>query len=306
MNVAGSTLKPQAESYLGKIRQSANDQKLFDTAMQDVKDENWSEAQDQFQEVIKRKGPQSNDAKKQLPTVQKALQTVSAAEDAIHSGSFRSAKTQVDAAQHWSKTHDKLLKDLHAAEQQQFDQIKNNAQAVESKGDAAGIQRAQDDIHRFEERAEEPSLLASSKDLEKRLNAAYSAAAEKNSDKSAFDAAVADFEQAKQRGDVSQLGHAVSQEFQKLAAGNGIYREQAALYVKTTIPNAIQGLTKSEGKLVLPVLSAVLGARWRKSHLPVAPSPARNWMRTRLSNGSGRRWWISRTRPRNPENCRTL
>ncbi|MGC1416132.1 MAG: protein kinase [Candidatus Acidiferrum sp.] len=255
MNVAGSTLKPQAESYLGKIRQSANDQKLFDTAMQDVKDENWSEAQDQFQEVIKRKGPQSNDAKKQLPTVQKALQTVSAAEDAIHTGSFRAAKTQVDAAQHWSKTHDKLLKDLHAAEQQQFDQIKNNAQAVESKGDAAGIQRAQDDIHRFQERVEEPSLLAASKDLEKRLNAAYSAAAEKNSDKSAFDAAVAHFEQAKQRGDVSQLGHAVSQEFQKLAAGNGIYREQAALYVKTTIPNTIQGLTKSEGKLVLPALS---------------------------------------------------
>ncbi|MGC1617933.1 MAG: protein kinase [Candidatus Acidiferrum sp.] len=267
MNVAGSTLKPQAESYLGKIRQSANDQKLFDTAMQDVKDENWGEAQDQFQEVIKRKGSQSNDAKKQLPTVQKALQTVSAAEDAIHAGSFHAAKTQVDAAVHWSKTHDKLLKDLHAAEQQQFDQIKNNAQAVESKGDAAGIQKAQDDVHRFEERAEEASLLAACKDLEKHLNAAYSAAAEKNSDKSAFDAAVAHFEQAKQRGDVSQLGHAVSQEFQKLAAGNGIYREQAALYVKTTIPNAIQGLTKSEGKLVLPALSCGPGR-------PVAEIPS--------------------------------
>ncbi len=267
MNVAGSTLKPQAESYLGKIRQSANDQKLFDTAMQDVKDENWGEAQDQFQEVIKRKGPQANDAKKQLPSVQKALQTVSAAEDAIHSGSFRAAKTQVDSAQHWSKTHDKLLKDLHAAEQQQFDQIKSNAQAVESKGDAAGIQHVQDDVHRFEERAEEASLLAACKDLEKHLNASYSAAAEKNSDKSAFDAAVAHFEQAKQRGDVSQLGHAVSQEFQKLAAGNGIYREQAALYVKTTIPNTIQGLTKSEGKLVLPALSCGPGR-------PVAEIPS--------------------------------
>ena len=267
MNVAGSTLKPQAESYLGKIRQSANDQKLFDTAMQDVKDENWGEAQDQFQEVIKRKGPQANDAKKQLPSVQKALQTVSAAEDAIHSGSFRAAKTQVDSAQHWSKTHDKLLKDLHATEQQQFDQIKSNAQAVESKGDAAGIQHVQDDVHRFEERAEEASLLAACKDLEKHLNASYSAAAEKNSDKSAFDAAVAHFEQAKQRGDVSQLGHAVSQEFQKLAAGNGIYREQAALYVKTTIPNTIQGLTKSEGKLVLPALSCGPGR-------PVAEIPS--------------------------------
>ncbi|MFI5091829.1 MAG: protein kinase [Candidatus Acidiferrum sp.] len=255
MNVAGSTLKPQAEGYLGKLRQTANEEKLYDTAVQDVKDENWSEARDQFQEVIKRKGPQSSDAKKQLPTVEKALQTVSAVEEAIRGGSFRAAKAQLDSAQHWNKTHDKLLKELHDAEQQQFEQIKSSAQAVESKGDAAGIQRVQDDIHRFEGRAEEASVLAACKDLEKHLNAAYSAAAEKSSDKSAFDAAVAHFEQAKQRGDVGQLNHGVSQEFQKIAGGSGIYREQAALYVKTTIPNTIQGLTKSVGKLVLPPLT---------------------------------------------------
>ncbi|MGC2390628.1 MAG: hypothetical protein WA621_14620, partial [Candidatus Acidiferrum sp.] len=230
-------------------------QKLYDTALQDVKDENWSEAQEQLQEVIKRKGTQSGDAKKQLPTVVKALQTVSSAEDAIHEGSFRAAKTQVDFAQSWSKTHDKLQKELHAAEQQQFDQIKSSAQAVDSKGDAAGIQRVQDDLHRFEGRAEEPTLLAACKDLEKHLSAAYSSAVEKSSDKSAFEAAVAHFEQAKQRGDTGQLGHAVSQEFQKIANGTGIYREQATLYVKTTIPNAIQSLTKSSGKLVLPALS---------------------------------------------------
>ncbi|MHB8608855.1 MAG: protein kinase domain-containing protein [Candidatus Acidiferrales bacterium] len=255
MNINGSALKPQAESYLGKMRQTANEEKLYDTAMQDVTGENWAEARDQLQEVIKRKGPKSSDAKKQLPTVEKTLQTVSAAEDAIHSGSFRAAKTQVDSAQHWSKTHDKLLKELHDAEQQQFDQIKSNAQAVESKGDASGIQRVQDDIHRFEGRAEEAAVLAECKDLEKHLNAAYSAAVEKSSDKSAFEAAVAHFEQAKQRGDTNQLSHGVSQEFQKIAGGTGIYREQAALYVKTTIPNTIQGLTKSVGKLVLPALS---------------------------------------------------
>ncbi|HTQ60650.1 MAG TPA: protein kinase [Candidatus Solibacter sp.] len=269
LNVADSTLKPQAESYLGKMRQTANDQKLFDTAMQDVKDENWSEARDQFQEVIKRKGPQANDAKKQLPNVEKALQTVGNVEDSIRSGSFRAAKTQLDSAQHWSRTHDKLLKDLHGAEQQQFEQIKSSAQSVESKGDAAGIQRVQDDIHRFEARAEDASVLAACKDLEKHLNAAYSAAAEKSSDKSAFDAAVAHFEQAKQRGDVNQLEHAVSQEFQKLASGPGIYREQAALYVKSTIPSTIQGLTKSAGKLVLPALSCGPGRG-----VPPVPSAA--------------------------------
>jgi serine/threonine-protein kinase len=255
LNVAGSTLKPQAESYLGKMRQTANDQKLYDTAMQDVKDENWAEARDQFQEVIKRKGPQSGDAKKQISAVEKALQTVNSVEDSIRSGSFRSAKAQLDSAQQWSKTHERLLKEMHSAEQQQLEAIRNSAQAVESKGDSAGIQRVQDELHSFEGRVEEPSVLASCKDLEKRLNAAYSTAAEKIGDKAAFDAAVVHFQQAKQRGDTQLLSHGVSQEFQKIASGAGIYREQAALYVKTTIPNEIQTLTKSSGKLVMPALS---------------------------------------------------
>ncbi len=255
LNVAGSTLKPQAESYLGKMRQTANDQKLYDTAMQDVKDENWAGARDQFQEVIKRKGPQSGDAKTQMAAVEKALQAVNSVEDAIRTGSFRTAKAQLDSAQQWNKTHERLLKEMHSAEQQQFDQIRNNAQAVESKGDTAGIQRVQDDLHSFEGRVEDTSVLAGCKDLEKRLNTAYSSAAEKVGDKAAFDAAVAHFQQAKQKGDAELLSHGVSQEFQKIANGAGIYREQAALYVKATIPNEIQALTKSSGKVVLPALS---------------------------------------------------
>ena len=255
LNIAGSALKPQAENYLGKIRQSGTDQKSFDTAVQDVKDEQWAEAKDQFQEVINRKGAQSGDAKKQMIVVEKALQTVNGFEDALKANSFRAAKAQADAAQPWSKTHDRLLKELHAAEQQQFDQIKSNAQAAETKSDPSAIQRVQDDLHSFEGRVEEPSLLTASKDLEKRMNAAYSTAMEKSGDKAAFDAAVQHFEAAKQKKDIETLSHGVSQEFQKIAAGAGIYRENASLYVKTTIPNEIQSLTQTGGKLVLPALS---------------------------------------------------
>jgi serine/threonine protein kinase len=256
LNVAESTLKPQAESYLSKIRQTGNDQKTFDTAMQAVKDENWAEARDQFQEVINRKAVQGGDAKKQLPGVEKALQTVSAIEESIRTNSFHAAKSQLDSVQQWSKTHDKLQKEMHAAEEQQFEVIKNTAQAAETKNDAAAIQRVQDDLHSFEGRAEEPSLLAASKDLEKRMNTAYSAAMEKTGDKAAFDTAVQHFEQAKQKKDIELLSHGVSQEFQKISGGTGIYRENAAMYVKTTIPNAIQSLTQTGGgKLVLPALS---------------------------------------------------
>ena len=255
LNVAGSALKPQAENYLSKIRQTGTDQKTYDSAVRAVKDENWAEARDQFQEVINRKGAQSGEAKKQLPAVEKALQAMNAAEDNIRTGSFRAAKAQLDNAQQWNKTHDKLLKEMHAAEQREFDTIRSNAQAAESKGDTAAIQHVQDELHGFEGRVEDPALVPASRDLDKRLADAYNKAAEKNGDKAAFDAAVQHFEQAKQKKDIELLAHGVMQEFQKIAAGAGIYRENAALYVKTTIPTAIQAVTQTSGKVPLPAIS---------------------------------------------------
>ncbi|MGA2096332.1 MAG: protein kinase [Candidatus Acidiferrum sp.] len=255
LNVAGSPLKQQAESYLAKIKQSGSDQKLYETAMQDMQEESWAEARDQFQELIKRKATQSADAKKQMPTAEKALQVMSSFDEALRSGSFKAAKAQADAAQPWPKTHDKLMRDLRAAEQQQFDAIRNNAQAAESKGDLSGIQHAQDELRGFEARIEEPSLLQPAHDLDKHLADAYTKAAEKNGDKAAYDLALQHFEQAKQKKDVESLGHGVSQEFQKIANGSGIFKDQAATYVKTTIPNTIQSLMQTSGKLVLPALS---------------------------------------------------
>jgi eukaryotic-like serine/threonine-protein kinase len=255
MNIAGSTLKPQADSYLGKIRQLGTDQKAFENAMQALKDEKWTEAKEQLQEVINRKGAQSADAKKQLPVVEKALQTVNSFEDALKTSSFRAAKTQADSAQQWTKTHETLLKELHSAEQQQFDQIKNNAQAAEAKSDTAAIQHVQDELHGFEGRAEDSALVAPSHELDKRLADAYNKAAEKNGDKAAFDAAVLHFEQAKQKKDTDLLAHSVMQEFVKIAGGTGIYRENASMYVKTTIPNEIQALTQTTGKVLLQAIS---------------------------------------------------
>lgn len=252
LNVAGSTLKPEAEGYLSKIRQSGSDQKVYDSAMQDLQDENWAGARDQFQDLAKRKGPKSSDAKKQLAVAQRALQTVSSAEEAIKSGSFRAAKAQVDSAQQWKKTHDKLAGDLHAAEQQQFEVLRGNAQAVETKGDAPGMQHTLDELHEFQGRVEDGSLLAASREVEKKLNAAYSAVSEKAGDKAAFDRAVEHFNQAQQRKDLDALNHGVMQEFQKIAAGTGIYRAPAAQYVSSTIPGAIQAIRKSVGKVLVP------------------------------------------------------
>jgi len=255
LSVPGSTLKLPAENYISKIRQTGNEQKLYESAMQDLKDENWAEARNQFQELINKKGSQSSDAKKQLPAIDKVLQTVNAVQDAIRTGSFRTARAQLDSAQQWSKTHDKLLKEMHAAEQQQFESIKSSAQAMESKGDATGIQRVQDELQSFEGRAEDSAFLAACKDIEKQLNAAYNTVMDKKGDKATFEAAQQHFEQAKQKKDIELLAHGVMQEFQKIAGGTGLYRENAALYVKTTIPNAIQALTQTSGKVPVAAIS---------------------------------------------------
>jgi serine/threonine protein kinase/TolA-binding protein len=260
LNVPASTLASQAETYLSKIRTLSDEQKLYDAALDDVKNENWILARDQFQTVITRKGPQTAEAKKHLAEVQKALQVQTAIETSIHDGAFRAAKGQLDSVQQWTRTQDKLTREMRAAEQQQFDDIRNNAQLAENESDASAVQRVQDDLHKFEVRAEDASLLVQSKELERRLEVAYSRAVEKAGDKSVFDAAVAHFEQAKQKKDLDRLTHAVNQEFQKIANGSGIYHEQAASYLKFTIPNAVQAIYQSSGKVALPPIACGPGS----------------------------------------------
>lgn len=255
LNVAGSTLKPQADAYLAKIRQAGNDEKTYTTAVQDFKDEKFVSARDGFQELAKKKGPRTTDAKKQLAAVEGALGVVNGIEGAIRARAYRTAKGQLDSAGQWSNTHERLANALHAAQQQDFETIRSNALSVEKEGDPSAISHAIDELHGFEGRAEENSLLAACKDLENKLNAAYSTASEKAGDKAAFDRAVEHFNQAQQRQDTDVLGHAVTQEFQKIASGSGMYKAAAQQYVTSTIPTAMQTIKQTRGKLVLPALT---------------------------------------------------
>ncbi len=259
MNVAGSTLKPQADSYLGKIRQSGTDEKTYANAVQDLKNEKFAESRDGLQELVKRKGPRAADAKKQLAVVENALSTVSTIEGSIRGGAFRTAKGQLDSAAPWNKTHEQLANELHTEEQRAFEMIKSNAHAAETK-DGPAIQRAIDDLHGFEGRAEDPALLGSCKEIEKRLNVAYTAAMEKSGDRAAFDAAVLRFNQAQQKKDADALNHLIP-EFQKIANGTGNFKIAAAQYVSTAIPNAIQTIKQTAGKVVVQALTCGSGGK---------------------------------------------
>jgi eukaryotic-like serine/threonine-protein kinase len=254
LNVPGSTLKPQAENYINRIRVAEGDEKTYSEALGALKDEKFAESRDGFAALTKHKGPHSADAKKQLAIAEGALNAVNETETLIKSGSFKAAKAQADSTAQWSKTHERLAGELHAAEKQQFDSLSSYAQSVESSGDLAGIERAQDDIHGFEGRAEDAGMVSAAGELEKGLNKAYTAAMEKNGNKAAFDALVVRFNQAQQNKDASALNKLIP-EFQKIANGNSSYRPAAAQYASTTIPNAIALIKLPPGRVLVPALT---------------------------------------------------
>jgi hypothetical protein len=254
LNLPDSQLKPKAEGYLGKIRQAEGDDKIFNNALQAVKDEKFTEAHDAFADLAKRKGPRSADAKKQLATVDSAVGAINGVQTLINSGSYKAARAQLDSTAQWSKTHDKLANDLHTAEQAQLDSLRSYAQNVEGKADLAGIQRAIDDVHQFQGRAEDATLLSAASELEKGLNRAYTAGLEKSGDKAAFDALVTRYNQAVHDKSADALNKLLP-EFQKIASGSGTYHAAAAQYANTTIPSAIATIKLPPGRQFVPPLT---------------------------------------------------
>jgi outer membrane biosynthesis protein TonB len=232
-----------------------NDERTYATAVQDLKDEKFAQSRDGFQELAKKKGTRTADAKKQLAAAENALSVVNAIEGSIRGRAYRTAKGQLDAAAQWNSTREKLSNDLRVAEQQEFEAIRSNAQSVESKGDPSAIQHAIDELHGFQGRAEERKILDSSKPIEDQLNAAYTIAIRKSGENTAFEMAVGHFNQALQKKDTEALSHGVLQEFQKLANATGTYKVAAGQYVSSTIPNAIQTIKQTAGKIVVQALS---------------------------------------------------
>jgi serine/threonine protein kinase len=255
LNVPDSTIKPQAEEFLRRIRQNSTERKLYDGAMDDIKGENWTEARDSLQEIIKRRGPLAGDAKKQLASVSSALKVVDNFSGALKSGSFPAARTEVNAAHAWPKTQKNLSQQLHAAEMQELGNIRSQAQTIESKGDANAIERLQDDLHRFMVGVNDAAVKNAANELDKSLSSTALTLRENKGDKSAFDVAVLDFNRAKERGDVNELSHGVTREFEKIASSKSFYREAAREYVNKSIPNAILEMTKTlGGKALVPAI----------------------------------------------------
>jgi hypothetical protein len=254
LNLPNSLLRPQAESYLKRIRQSSIDKKTFDSALVEAKNENWAQARNEFTEIVNRGGPLAQDAKKQLALIQAVQKMLETFSQSINGGSYQTAKNEVEAARSWPKTQGKMLQQLVSAQQQELNGLRSRSQGLEEKGDVGGLEHLQDDLHRFSARAEDSSVVRAANELDKSVAAATLKLREDQSGaKAAFEAAVRNFEKAKENGDINQLNHSVILAFQKIANGNGMYADAAKQYLQSSIPNAIQQLKKAfAGKAVVP------------------------------------------------------
>ncbi|HYL63292.1 MAG TPA: protein kinase [Candidatus Methylomirabilis sp.] len=255
LNVPNSTLRPDAEKYIGRIRQTQGDEKTYQAALQDFQDEKFASAHDGFQALTKKKGPRTADAKKQLSAVETAQGQVSNLEGAIRGHAYRTAKGQLDSVTQFKQTHERLASELQTAEQQEFATIRANASAVEKADELAQISHAIDELHGYEGRAEDRKILDSCKAVEDQLNAAYNRALQKSGDNAALETAIGDFTRAVSRKDIDGLKGPVLQEFQKIANGNGPHKLAAAQYVTATIPKEIDRLRKTAGKVEIPALT---------------------------------------------------
>jgi serine/threonine protein kinase len=262
LKIPGSAIRADAEKYLKKIRQSSDTKKLYETALGDIKNERWVEAERELQEVVDGKGPMSGEAKKKLPDVSAAHKGVETFHQLLSSGAYRSAKSQLDGMQQWRKTHDLLQLELQTAERQQANNIENRAKTLQANGDLEGLEHLREELHNFAGRAVDPELIQwANNKFDKWLDEAEKPLKAKQGDKSVFDAAVADFDATKQKGDSERMGHAVRDKFLKIAKGSGAFHEQAQAYVDKTIPAALQEMTKSvgNGQVVVPAIVCAHG-----------------------------------------------
>ncbi|HXN50549.1 MAG TPA: protein kinase [Candidatus Acidoferrum sp.] len=253
MNLADSTLRPDSEKYLRRIKLATDDKGLLDAALQDIKNENWAEAHNKLQQVVQHKTPLSNDATQKLGEVAEAQKAQEEFAKSLQSEAYGRARSQVDAMP-WPKMQASSRQKLEAAQRRQLDEYQSRATALQGSNDIKEIERLQDDVRKFAGRAEEAAVVQSANQLDRQLGEAARTGREKQGDKEAFDAAVAGFFAAKQRRDVNLLSHDVMQRFQKIARGSGMYSDPANTYVGKTIPAAIAELTKGNLKLFLPAL----------------------------------------------------
>jgi len=226
--------------------------------MTDIKNEDWTSAQQQLQELVDRKGTLSKDAQQRLVGVLAAEKAEESFRRALQEGAYRDASGQLEGM-HWPKTKERLLNDLRSVQRKRAQDIKSRADAMNANSDLDGILQIQEEFERFVGQMEDPSLGPWAKEVKTWLAGVEERLKANRGDKAVFDAAVADFNGAKDKGDLKRMQGDVLQKFQKIARGSGAFRSEAQVYLDKTIPDAMQEMMKTMGKgrILVPPINCV-------------------------------------------------
>jgi hypothetical protein len=270
LNLPNSTVRPEADKYLKRIKQIVDDKNLFDSANQDIKNENWTEAHNKLQQLIERKSLLSGDARQRMGEISEVEKAQEEFTKSLQREAYGAAKNQVEAMTSWPKTKAALSQKLQAAQRRHLDEFESRANSLVEKGDADGLERLEDELRVFGTRAEDTDVKQGVKHFDEGLRPVIDKFRDDPEARKAFEAAVADFNKAKQNRDVKALDHSVKQQFQTLAAKKSRWQAAASAYVDSTIPNTIVELSKNPaGKILLPQLNCVGSG---PSSAPVDPS----------------------------------
>jgi eukaryotic-like serine/threonine-protein kinase len=262
LETPNSPLRPKVLEFLGKIRALNDDKKNYEIASQDIQNEDWQSARDGFQSIVGHRGALKDDAQKQLDKVTSIQTALGETQELIRSRSYRAAKSKLDGIQPWPKSYNRLRDELSSAEQQELGSIKSRAATLAQSQDAEGLERLQTELDNFSGRVTDDSVLAATQDLSRTLSSQISGLKKDQSgDKTAFEKAERDFQQARSDADIHRINTEITAEFQQIAQGNGYNRVAAQSYLSSVIPGTVKELTENlaaKGRAVVPPISCNL------------------------------------------------
>jgi TonB family protein len=156
----------------------------------------------------------------------------------------------------WPKSSDRLRQELVSAEQQEYTSIKTRSLASFQKQDIPGLERLQIELDTLSGHVHDASALPPIQELSRTLSSQIlQLKKDQSGDKSAFDKAERDFQQARNERDINRLRTEVLHEFDQVAQGNGYNHIAAQSYVNAVIPDSIKELTQNlaaQGQASLP------------------------------------------------------
>ena len=252
--------KAKAQADLRTAQTRVEEQKIFEEGRSAMTAGNRDLAKQKFQQVMQMNGPRRADANTQIQIIDGALneekargELMTRADSLISSGQFRDARALFSQIQQMKGDTAALEAKINQAEQQQFQTLRSRFETARTSKNENDLRELQgqartmasgggsqaSNAQQLADREITAALNEIAADRTRTAEAAAAAAAAR--EKTAFDNAVAAFNNASK--DAAALRGAVTRQFQQIASGGGSFASQANDYLSNRLPEAIKAAT---------------------------------------------------------------